>query len=192
MSKREPLLGVPDAAATARLYKEKFPWADEAAMAVSLGLLSAQTAQLSAMTRLATMNRFSGPNVQGLTAARFSLVRVLYFAPEHRQTQYQIASKLRVTSGNVTYLVDGLEKDGIVVRMDHPTDRRTTLVELTPKGLEACASQVPGAPRIVAELLKGFNEQEKQLFSEYLNRFEQNARACLDQSAEVMRNEQKR
>jgi MarR family 2-MHQ and catechol resistance regulon transcriptional repressor len=179
--KREALLGVPDAKATARLYKEKFPWADEAALAVSLGLLSAQTAQLATMNRLSAMNRFSGPQVPGLTAARFSLVRVLYFAPDHRQTQHEIASKLRVTSGNVTYLVDGLEKDGIVVRTDHPTDRRTTLVQLTPKGLEICDSQVPGAARIVAELLQGFSEQEKQLFSQFLDRFEQNARACLNE-----------
>jgi DNA-binding MarR family transcriptional regulator len=43
---------------------------------------------------------------------------------------------LGVTARNVTTLVDGLERDGAVRRVPHPTDRRATMVELTPSGLE--------------------------------------------------------
>jgi DNA-binding MarR family transcriptional regulator len=36
-----------------------------------------------------------------------------------------------VTPRNITALVDGLEEEGIVRRLPHPTDRRATLIELT-------------------------------------------------------------
>jgi DNA-binding MarR family transcriptional regulator len=42
---------------------------------------------------------------------------------------------LGVTARNVTTLVDGLERDGAVRRVPHPTDRRATMVELTRSGL---------------------------------------------------------
>lgn len=34
-----------------------------------------------------------------------------------------------MTATNVTALVDSLEKDGLVVRTRHPTDRRATVIE---------------------------------------------------------------
>ncbi len=42
-----------------------------------------------------------------------------------------LASGLDVTPRNVTTLVDGLERDGLVRRRPHPTDRRATVIELT-------------------------------------------------------------
>jgi DNA-binding MarR family transcriptional regulator len=45
-----------------------------------------------------------------------------------------ISAELDVTARNVTALVDGLEADGLVRRVPHPTDRRATVIELTPAG----------------------------------------------------------
>jgi DNA-binding MarR family transcriptional regulator len=42
-----------------------------------------------------------------------------------------LASALDVTPRNVTTLVDGLEREGFVRRLPHPTDRRATVIELT-------------------------------------------------------------
>ena len=47
------------------------------------------------------------------------------------QRMADLASALDVTPRNVTTLVDGLERDGIVRRQPHPTDRRATVIELT-------------------------------------------------------------
>jgi DNA-binding MarR family transcriptional regulator len=47
------------------------------------------------------------------------------------QRMADLASALDVTPRNVTTLVDGLERDGIVQRRPHPTDRRATVIELT-------------------------------------------------------------
>jgi DNA-binding MarR family transcriptional regulator len=45
-----------------------------------------------------------------------------------------IAERLAVVARTVTDVVDGAEIAGVVARRDDPTDRRSTLVELTPSG----------------------------------------------------------
>ena len=47
------------------------------------------------------------------------------------QRMADLASALDVTPRNVRMLVDGLEREGIVQRRPHPTDRRATVIELT-------------------------------------------------------------
>lgn len=47
-------------------------------------------------------------------------------------TQRDLAMRLLLSSGAVTFLVDRLEEAGLVRRQPHPTDRRTTLVSLAP------------------------------------------------------------
>jgi DNA-binding IclR family transcriptional regulator len=48
------------------------------------------------------------------------------------QSQRELAQRLLLSSGAVTFLVDRLERAGLVSRQAHPTDRRTTLVTLNP------------------------------------------------------------
>ena len=72
---------------------------------------------------------------RGLTRARATaLWEILHREPV---TQRELADALRVTPRNVTALVDAMETTGFVKRTDHPTDRRATIVALTPKGRKA-------------------------------------------------------
>jgi len=50
---------------------------------------------------------------------------------EGAQKMSDLADALGVTPRNITALVDGLEEEGMVRRVAHPTDRRATLIELT-------------------------------------------------------------
>jgi DNA-binding MarR family transcriptional regulator len=52
-------------------------------------------------------------------------------------TQRQLGERLSLTSGAITMLVDRLEEAGWVSRSRHPTDRRSVLVELTPRATES-------------------------------------------------------
>jgi DNA-binding MarR family transcriptional regulator len=45
-----------------------------------------------------------------------------------------LRDRLGVWARNITVLVDGLERDGFVRRVPHPTDRRATLIELSHEG----------------------------------------------------------
>ena len=46
----------------------------------------------------------------------------------------ELSQRLMVSGGNVTGLTDQLEKEGLVVRMDDPEDRRAYTIKLTPAG----------------------------------------------------------
>jgi DNA-binding MarR family transcriptional regulator len=47
------------------------------------------------------------------------------------QRMADLAATLEVTPRSVTALVDGLERESLVRRQPHPTDRRATMIELT-------------------------------------------------------------
>ena len=49
-------------------------------------------------------------------------------------TQREIAESLQCDPSNITYVVDKLEKAGLVTREPHPTDRRAKILRLTPSG----------------------------------------------------------
>lgn len=65
----------------------------------------------------------------GLSVARLQLLWALRVGGSQQMSD--IRSRLGVTARNVTQLVDGLEADGMVRRIPHPSDRRATIVELT-------------------------------------------------------------
>ena len=46
----------------------------------------------------------------------------------------ELGERLGVTPRNVTKLVDAIEGEGFLRRKPHPSDRRATLIELTPEG----------------------------------------------------------
>ncbi len=66
-------------------------------------------------------------------------------------------------------MVDALEEAQLVVRRPHPTDRRATLVELSPAG--AWEAEQALEPRLdaMAELFEGFSAAEQQAFADALS-----------------------
>src|SRR5262249_31970411 len=66
--------------------------------------------------------------------ARMRLLGVLHC--KGRQIMSDLGDMLGVTARQVTNLVDVLEGEGLVRRAAHPTDRRATVIEITPQGAE--------------------------------------------------------
>ena len=56
-----------------------------------------------------------------------------YLEAEGNLTQRELGERLSLTSGAVTMLVDRLEHAGWVNRRAHETDRRYTVLELSPR-----------------------------------------------------------
>jgi len=52
---------------------------------------------------------------------------------------YDIANELRITTGGTSKLVDRIEASGYCRRLPNPTDRRSSLLELTPEGRRVLA-----------------------------------------------------
>jgi DNA-binding MarR family transcriptional regulator len=67
-----------------------------------------------------------------MTYPRMNLIHVI--AEDGPQIMAALRDRLGVSARNITVLVDGLERDGFVRRVRHPTDRRATIIELTDAG----------------------------------------------------------
>ena len=52
----------------------------------------------------------------------------------------QIGERLQVTPATVTSAIDRLEADGLVRRLPHPNDARSTLAEITAQGIETVSA----------------------------------------------------
>lgn len=79
-------------------------------------------------------NRLKGAGAPSL--AVLSALRVLKrYAPFSRVQE--LRHELGITVGAASKLADRLEKEGLVQRQPHPSDRRSSLVALTPAGEQA-------------------------------------------------------
>lgn len=82
----------------------------------------------------------------------------------------ELGDDLAVTRANVSGLLAGLERAGLVERRLHPQDRRRTLVSLTRQGTERLAEAWPIYQAAVSAELEGLDPAEQQLLLRLLTR----------------------
>jgi DNA-binding MarR family transcriptional regulator len=70
-----------------------------------------------------------------LTRTGYLVMITLQMSDELSRPLGQLSKTLLVHPTTVTMVIDQLEKAKLVLRKPHPTDRRTVLARLTPKGL---------------------------------------------------------
>ena len=167
MSAVEP---IDDAIAkAARQYGDKFAWADVTSIELALRLRATSNAIHASNQRLFNANGFER------AAGRVGVLRVLYFSNAGRMTQTEISTQMQVAPANVSYLIEGLERDGLVARTPHETDRRVTWVQLTSEGDKIFSELAPAMTAHLGSLGAGFSEDERRLFSSFLQRLRENA-----------------
>ncbi len=121
-----------DPVAEARRQWEAHGWEDAApGMAAVTSLMRAQqivSARVEEVLR-----------PYGLTFARYEVLMLLVLSRRGALPMARVGERLQVHPASVTNAVDRLEAQGFVRRTPHPTDRRTTLVELTDAGAAVAA-----------------------------------------------------
>jgi DNA-binding MarR family transcriptional regulator len=75
-----------------------------------------------------------------------------------------LAANLHVSPRNVTGLVDNLERDGLVVRVPDPADRRSVQAQLTDRGWERINALGDVAVAEQRSLMAGFGDEELARF----------------------------
>jgi DNA-binding MarR family transcriptional regulator len=90
---------------------------------------------------------------------RTRLLQVLHHTGPQMMTA--LREPLGITARSVTALVDGLESEGLVARSPHPTDRRSTIVDLTDAGREAVAGAMQLHTARSAELFSRLDEGDQ-------------------------------
>jgi DNA-binding MarR family transcriptional regulator len=108
------------------------------------------------------------------TLPRFDLMAQLERHPEGLRMN-ELSRLLMVTGGNVTAIVDQLEKEGLAERIAEPADRRAWLVRLTPAGEKSFAEMARAHEEWVVELLAGMSRREHDELLRLLAKVKQHA-----------------
>ena len=94
------------------------------------------------------------------TLPRFDLMAQLERHPEGLKMN-ELSRLLMVTGGNITAIVDQVEKEGLVERLDEPADRRAFRIRLTPAGRKTFAEMARAHEDWVVEMLSGLSRREQ-------------------------------
>jgi len=103
-----------------------------------------------------------------LTVPQFGVLEALYHLGP--LTLGELAEKLLVTGGNITYVMDRLEAQGLVYRKRSEEDRRVITAHLTPRGREVIARVFPGHARFIRDMVEHLPPGEQKELRELLKR----------------------
>lgn len=99
---------------------------------------------------------------QRLTVSQFGTLEALYHLGPLSQTE--LGKKILKTSGNITVVIDNLERRSLVQRQRNQRDRRCVIVTLTDQGRATIEKVFPGhVERIVAEMSALTADEQQQL-----------------------------
>jgi len=103
-----------------------------------------------------------------LTAPQFGVLEaLLHLGP---LSLGELAEKLLVTGGNVTYVMDRLEVQGLVERERSGDDRRVVRAHLTTKGRATIEGVFPGHVDFVRGLVESLEPEEKETLRDLLKK----------------------
>jgi DNA-binding MarR family transcriptional regulator len=115
----------------------------------------------------------------GPSTSRLRLLESLHC--DGAQKMSDLAEVLGVTPRNITALVDGLEEEGMVRRVAHPSDRRATLIELTDSAPDP--TQLMAAHRAaIGQIFGCLNESEQADYLALTQRMEERFRRARRQA----------
>jgi DNA-binding MarR family transcriptional regulator len=126
---------------------------DHRALRIWLRLMTC-TQMIERVVRSRLRDRF------GTTLPRFDLMSQLERHPEGLRMN-ELSRLLMVTGGNVTAIVDQLEKEGLVERLDEPADRRAFRIRLTRSGEKSFAEMAREHEEWVVDMLSGLSRREQ-------------------------------
>jgi len=116
---------------------------------------------LSCATRIEDTIRQRLREQFGITLPRFDLMAQLEREPEGLSMS-ELSRRMMVTGGNVTSIVDQLEKEALVKRQMLLTDRRSFTIKLTAEGRSVFTAMAQAHEAWIVELLSplGASQQE--------------------------------
>jgi len=139
-------------------------WPDGAAMAAATSIMRAQQIVLARVDEV--LKPFD------LTFARYEALVLLTFSQRGSLPLGKMGERLMIHPTSVTNIVDRLEQQGLVRRVDHPTDRRTTLCEITKEG-RSLVKQATRAVTAVRLGVDGLDDREVDQLTRLLGKLRQ-------------------
>ena len=132
--------------------------------AESAAMLVAQTARFSA----GFLRWMETQSCDGLNYARLRLLQELHRGGP--AIMRDLGTQLGTSPRNMTAIVDALEEARLVVRRRHPTDRRATLIELSPEGAREAEQELGARIDAMSEIFADLSPAEREQFSSVLSK----------------------
>ena len=115
---------------------------------------------------------------QGLTVGQFGVLEaLLHLGP---MTQCVLGEKLLRSGGNITLVIDNLEKHGLVRRERQTEDRRTIVIHLTPKGLRLIKRVFPAHAKMILKEMSQLEPKEQEDLRRLCRKLGTGGRASLE------------
>lgn len=109
----------------------------------------------------------------GLTHAAFDLLANLRRSGKpHRKTASALAKSSMISTGGVTFRMDGLEEAGLIRRVRDSNDRRVVTAKLTKHGLETIDEAIERHLELFQDMLAGITEVEREQLAALLVKLE--------------------
>jgi MarR family 2-MHQ and catechol resistance regulon transcriptional repressor len=97
---------------------------------------------------------------EGVTMGQFAVLEaLLHLGP---MCQHALAQKLLRSGGNMTLVVDNLQKQGWVKRQRQEKDRRMVEIQLTPKGRRLITRIFPEHAKVIARVMGELTPAEQE------------------------------
>lgn len=155
-AKAAPAASAPSAA-TPALRSSRPPAAFDPKTATALNLWVVLARAFNAVSA------FSARDIQrhDLTTGEFAVLELLY----HKGPMLlgEVQKRVLVSSGGTTFLVDRLEKRGLVARQACPTDRRARYAQLTAAGEKLLRDIFPNHAKVMTAAVAGLSQADQKM-----------------------------
>ena len=98
-------------------------------------------------------------SLEDLTVSQFGVLETLHHLGP--MCQSTLGAKLLRSGGNITMVIDNLEKRGLVHRQRDPEDRRMTVINLTKAGEELIQRVFPNHLQSIVQQMSVLSPQEQ-------------------------------
>ncbi|PKE30391.1 MarR family transcriptional regulator [Rahnella sp. AA] len=131
------------------------------------------TETLLSVMRLMRKQVDAAMSAQGLSLARGKLLSAI--AHEGTCRPAELALVLQQSPRTITDAIDAMDRDGLLVRKRHPTDRRSQLLELTEAGKQALEQTKKPKQEAIDRLFGGLDLPARQQLMASLQSIETHA-----------------
>jgi DNA-binding MarR family transcriptional regulator len=105
-----------------------------------------------------------------LSQARFVVLMMLHTMPGGEMCCSDIADAVGVSRATMTGLLDGLEREGLVRRVNYPDDRRRITITLTANGRRLLDKMLPDHMERIAGVMANLSGEDRDNLLELLDK----------------------
>jgi MarR family transcriptional regulator, 2-MHQ and catechol-resistance regulon repressor len=137
------------------------------------------------MKAYGTLKRHAERSIQALDMCLSDFAILEALLHKGPQSVRDLGRRIDLTSGSMTTAIDRLEMRGLVTRADHPTDRRTWVIRLTPEGRALISKVFAGHEQAMDRAMRGLSKSERATLTDLLKRLGTSAEAQLAQEERI-------